>query len=328
MKKIIYLIAVLIVLFSCQKEEEVAIPQIKNSFPIASNVTTKEGRLVFKTRNDFNAIIQSLFENQKKIENFDNQFVGFISNMQAYENYSKKMTEDSDINEEAIADFAFIRMANGEKYLERTIDSHLLAYLFNDKGVLQIGDAIYKYTYDFTYKFSENKLTQLKSAKINAATDGVFAYPNVRDKFEIPENNLKSATASVSELRKYYSSTKFMKCELNRNITVLLNSLTVDTKSRKDNFLNIGFAYSVYQVYCAATGYYRWNKGSEFEYLGNIYFSVSQVRSNSVTDVQETIVSSGLNNLFPEFVPGTTTGTHRIAYSQSDPIKPNEYTHY
>ena len=90
MKKIIYLIAVLFVLFSCQKEEEVAIPQIKNSFPIASNVTTKEGRLVFKTRNDFNSIIQSLFENQKKIENFDNQFVGFTSNMQAYENYSKK----------------------------------------------------------------------------------------------------------------------------------------------------------------------------------------------------------------------------------------------
>jgi len=327
MKKILYLIAVLLISFSCQKREEVAIPQVKNSFPIASNVITKEGRLVFNTRNDFNSVVQSLFENQKKVKNFEDQFVGFTSNMQAYENYSKKLNEDSDINEEAIADFAFIREDNGEKYLERAIDLHLLAYLFNDKGVLQIGDSIYKYTYDFTYKFSKNKLTQLKSAKINVATDGVIAYPNVRDKFEIPENNLKSATESVAELRKYYSSTKFMKCELNRNITLLLNTLTVDTKSRKDNFLNIGFAYSVYQLYCSATGNFRVRDAVGGIFYENEPFDVLDIRTSSVTDVQATIYSDAFGNR-PEFISGTTTGTHRITYSSGDPIKPFEYTYY
>lgn len=327
MKKILYLIAVLLISFSCQKKEEGAIPQIKNSFPIANNVTTKEGRLVFNTRSDFSSVVQSLFENQKKIENFEDQFVGFTSNKQAFENYSKKLTEDSDFNEEAIADFAFVREDNGEKYLERTIDLHLLAYLFNDKGVLQIGDSIYKYTYDFTYKFSKNKLTQLKSAKFNAAADGVIAYPNVRDKFEMRGNNLKSAMESVAEKKVYYSPTKFMKCELNRNITLLLNAITVDTKSRKDNFLNIGFAYSVYQLYCAATGNYRVRDAAGNIFYDNHPFDVLDIRTGSVTDVQATIYSDAFGNR-PEFISGTTTGTHRITYSSVDPLKPFENTYY
>jgi hypothetical protein len=326
MKKIIYLIAVLFIFFSCQKNEYVDVNQIKNSFPIVSNVTIKEGRLVFKNRNDFNSVVQSLFENQKRVKNFEDQFVGFTSNNQAYENYSQKFMEDSDINEETIADFAFIREDNGEKCLERTIDLHLLAYLFNDKGVLQIGDSIYKYTYDFTYKFGQNKLIQLKSAKINQETDGVIAYPNVRDKFEMPENNLKSATASVDELTKYYSGTKFMKCELNRNITYLYNALTVDTKSRKKT-MGIGFAYSVHQLYCAA-----WGKFRVRDALGNIFyenhsFDVIDIRTGGVSDVQATIYWDAFGNR-PEFISGTTTGKHQITYSYGDPVKPFEYTHY
>lgn len=327
MKKIIYLIAVLLISFSCQKEEEVAIPQIKNSFPIASNVTTKEGRLVFKDKNDFKTVIQSLIKNQKEITNFENQFVGFTSNMQAFENFSKKLTEASPIDEEAIADFAFIHNDNGEKSLERTIDLHLLAYLFNDKGILQIGDSIYKYSYDFTYKFNVNKLSQLKSAKLYMSMDGVTKYPNIRNKFEMPSNELKSAKASEAEATLWYTSQKFIKCELNRNITLLLNALTVDTKSRKKNFLGIGFAYSVYQLSCAATGKYRFRDAFGNIYYDNHPFDVLDTRTGSVSDVQATIDSDAFGNT-PEFISGTTKGTHWFTYASDETRRPDIYTYY
>lgn len=333
MKKLIYLIIIVAITSSCQKAiidddtvKDNAITLVSNAIPLVNNIVSKEGRLIFKSKNDFNSTVKMLFDNQKGIENFESQFPGFTSNKQAFERIDSTFLESINYNYDLISNYATIRETPEEKSLERVVDMNLLAYLFNDEGILQIGDSIFKFSYDFTYKFNVDKLSQLKSAKLAESTNGVIAYPNIRSRIELPTDNLKSAQASVAELRKYYSSTKFMKCELNRNITVLLNTLTVDTKSRKDNFLNIGFSYSVYQLYCAATGYFKVVDSGG--YSSPAYsFNVSQFRSNSVTDVQETIDSRG-DGTKPEFVRGTTTGTHRIAYGQYDPIKPNENTHY
>lgn len=328
MKKIIYLISGLLIFFSCQKKEEVVITQIKNSFPIASNVTAKEGRLVFNTRNDFNSVINTLFKNQKKIENFESQFSGFTSNKQAFEGIDSTFLKSINYNFDLISNYAKIIETPEGKSIERVIDNHLLASLFNDQGILQIGDSIFKFSYDFTYKFNVSKLSQLKSAKLDLSSNDVIAYPNIRSRIELPTptNDLKSATASVAELRKYYSPTKFMKCELNRNVTVLMNTITVDTKSRKDNFLNIGFAYSVDYLYCAAQGVFRViGVNGDIEVVNS--FNVSQARTGSVSDVQETIWTGWYPSI-PEFVPNTTIGIHRIAYTITDPVKPYEYTYY
>lgn len=268
-----------------------------------------------------------LFDNQKKIENFESQFPGFTSNKQAFERIDSTFLKSINYNYDLISNYATILETPEGKSLERVVDMHLLAYLFNDEGILQIGDSIFKFSYDFTYKFNVDKLFQLKSAKLAGSTNGIIAYPNIRSRIELPTNNLKSAQASVAELRKYYSATKFMKCELNRNITVLLNTITVDTKSRKDNFLNIGFAYSVYQVYCAATGNYRVRDAMGNIFYENHPFDVLDIRTGSVSDIQATIYSDAFGNR-PEFISGTTKGTHRIAYGESDPIKPNQYTYY
>lgn len=227
-----------------------------------------------------------------------------------------------------ISNYAIILETPEGKTLDRVIDNHLLASLFNEQGILQIGDSIFKFSYDFTYKFNVNKLTQLKSAKLDLSSNDVIACPNIRSRIELPTptGNLKSATASVAELRIYYSPTKFMKCELNRNVTVLMNTITVDTKSRKDNFLNIGFAYSVDYLYCAAQGRFRVvGVNGDIEVVNS--FDVSQARTGSVTDVQETIWTGWYPSI-PEFISGTTIGIHRIAYTITDPVKPYEYTYY
>ena len=118
-----------------------------------------------------------------------------------------------------------------------------------------------------------------------------------------------------------------IKSELNRNITYLFNALTVDTKSRRKNWLGIGVTYQIWGVSAAATGYYRW-VGGEFEYLGNIYFNVSDQNTGGATDVQETIVSSSNISSTPEFVPGTTTGTHWMMQYNNSTHKETPHTSY
>lgn len=318
MKKLVYLIAILFVIYSCEKSRLEETPINKevsmNVVPLVSNVTSKEGRLVFKSKSDFNSAIKMLFDNQKKIKNFESQFPGFTSNKQAYERIDSVYLKSINYDYDRISNCATIRETPEGKTIERVIDMHLLAYLFNDEGILQIGDSIFKFSYDFTFKFNVNKLSQLKSAKLDLSSNDVVAYPNIRSRIELPTNNLKSAQASISEFSYYYTSKKFIKCELNQNITFLHNAITVDTKSRKKNFLGIGFAYQVDELYCGATGYWRW-QGLELEFM----FDVSDFQDNGTTDVQETI-QGGPGPGIPEFVPGTTTGTHGYKYSAGDPF--------
>lgn len=325
MKKIIFLIIV-IAIVSCQKATIDEVPVKNNSVTSLANVTSKDGRLIFKNKSDFNATVKMLFDNQKSIKNFESQFPGFTSNKQAFERIDSTYLKSINYNYDLISSYATVIETPEGKSLERVVDMHLLAYLFNDEGILQIGDSIFKFSYDFTYKFNVDKLSQLKSAKLAGSTNDVIAYPNIRSRIELPTTNLKSAQASVAELRKYYSSTKFMKCELNRNVTVLMNTITVDTKSRKDNFLNIGFAYSVYQLYCYAAGQFRVvGVNGDVNVINS--FLVSQTRTGSVSDVQEAIWTGWYPDI-PEFISGTTVGVHRIDYGQYDPIKPYEYTYY
>lgn len=333
MKKIAYLFAIVLLTFSCEKStiNDPAIDKEVSAsiVPIVNNVTSKEGRLIFETRDDFNKTVNMLFEHQKKIENFESQFSGYTSNSQAFDNFSSNLKDDTSINADAIRDFAFIKESNGEKSIEHTIDLRLLSYLFNDKGILQIGDSIYKYTYEFTYKFDVNKLSQLKSAKLVESMDGVTAYPNVRNRYKIPESNLKSAMESVSEVSQHWqpdgSTECFMKSELNQNTTVLQCAITVDTKSRKWNWMGIGVTYKVYGLYAAATGYYGWS-GISSGGLSNQYFDVFDQRTGGTTDVQETIAYGSIT-CYPVFV--SATGIHWLKpYSYSQPIYANPSTSY
>lgn len=321
MKRLIYLILVIVFVSSCQKpsmdnilDNKVNSISKSNVIPLIDNIVSKEGRLVFKDKNEFNSTIKTLFDNQKEIKNFESQFSGFTSNKQAFERIDSTFLKSINYDYDLIRDYATLIETPEGKSLERVVDMHLLAYLFNDDGILQIGDSIFKFSYDFTYKYNVDKLLQLKSAKLDLLTNGVIAYPNIRSRIELPSKNLKSAQASVSEFSYYYTSSRFIKCELNRNITVLHNALTVDTKSRR-KYLGVGIANTVDELYAGAEGYYS-EHGSLSE---PIYFWCEDFRSGGVTDVQETIITSESTAL--NFVPGTTIGTHGYKYSRDFPFE-------
>lgn len=315
MKKLIYIVVVFLAL-SCQKNTFEDVSQKSNSFPVVQNVETKDGRLIFKSRHDFDKVMKTLFETQKSIKNFEDQFSGFTSNKQAFEKIDSTFLRSIDYNFDLISNYAILLETPEGKSLERVVDIHLLSFLFNDDGILQIGDSIFKFSYDFTYKFNVDKLSQLKSAKLTGSTNDVIAYPNIRSRVELPTNRLKSAQASVSEKYHWYTSSRFIKCELNQNITFLHNALTVDTKSRMKT-AGIGFAYKVDQLYCGAVGYWYWEGLDD---MIRFAFDVSDFKSGGVTDVQQTITYNPGPGV-PAFVSGTTTGTHWFKYSSAFPIE-------
>ncbi len=170
---------------------------------------------------------------------------------------------------------------DGDKSIERVIDLPILSFVFNDKGIVQIGDSIFKFTYDFTYKFHKDKLAKLKKTGISYSEEGFTAYPNKRKKFELHSES----KASLTEVRKYYTDKKFLKAEINENNTVLYAAVTVDTKSRKKNILGIGVAYKVDELYVAGEGWIGYTFPTPGIYLPE-YISVSDYKETG-TDVQQ-----------------------------------------
>lgn len=315
MKKLFYIIIIALITLSCEKSKIDVLGKNGNALSTIDKIKVIEGRLVFQNYQDFNQTINYLFINQNQIKDFESQFKGFTSNKQAFEKIDSSYLAKINYDFSKIGDFAFIQKINNEKSLERVIDLPLLSYVFNDKGIVQIGDSIFKFTYEFTYKFNVAKLNQFKSSKSYNDQDGVSAYPNIRKRYEI-EPRLKSTKASLSEVTNYYTSKKFLKAEINENNTVIHVAVTVDTKSRR-KIAGIGFAYNVEELYVAGEGWIGYNYPPNPDLYPPVYKSVSDMKFNG-TDVQETLEwGAGTPGAFPAPYLISGHGTHWLKETSS-----------
>jgi hypothetical protein len=174
MKNLLIFASVLLVsaaiVVSCSKDEQ----------KVQTPISVVDGRLVFESQEVFENQMKYLFENQDNLEGFENQFVGFTSSRQAFDNFTeeKYLAANSDMS--SFKDYAILLEKDGEKYMEAVVDAELLSYVVNDKGLIQIGDKIHKYTYEKVYIFDVNQLAKFQANGINGLSD-VKGYPIGRD---------------------------------------------------------------------------------------------------------------------------------------------------
>jgi hypothetical protein len=312
MKIIVTILAGVLLLISCEQQTDIA-KNNNDSLLSVDNIKVVDGRLVFSNYTHFNNTIDYIFKNQDLAEGFESRFKGFTSNRLAFKSIDSSLIATLDNDFSKIKDYAFIQEIEGEKNLERVIDLPLLTYVFNEKGILQIGDSIFKFTYANTYKFHSNRMEDFSEKKTMNDLEGVSVYPNIRKKYKI-EPFPSETKASLDEVSVYYTSKKFLKAEINENNTVIHVAVTVDTKSRR-KVLGIGIAYQVYELYVAGEGWIGYNYPPNPDLYGPQFKSVSDYKLNG-SDVQETLEwGAGTPGAFPAPYLISGSGTHWLRES-------------
>lgn len=152
-----------VVVVSCSKDEQ----------KVQAPISVIDGRLVFESQEVFENQMKYLFDHQDNLDDFENQFKGFTSSRQAFDNFTEEKYLAANEDMSSFKDYAIILEKDGENYMEAVIDAELLSYVVNDKGLIQIGQKVHKYTYEKVFVFDVKDFELFE-------TKGIKNVPNVK----------------------------------------------------------------------------------------------------------------------------------------------------
>ena len=208
------------------------------AYPLLEKVAVSNGRLKFESIQSFEKSVKSIHEKQNSLKGFESQFSDFVSSSQAFEAITEEDFEKQNGDISKFKNFAVIVEKDGEKYFEPVIDLAHLSYLINKEGLLQVGDDVYKFTYDNLYKFSEAQMKDYIQFK-----DRIDLMPNVSKmtitrKIETSERwDVGQCDASVPNS----SGNRKVSTEIENTSTWLYSEAKIRVINRKKGFL--GFWY-------------------------------------------------------------------------------------
>lgn len=163
-------------IYSCKNQDITNADSNENTIESPSPfhlVKSEKGVLSFNNFTDFSLVASYLNEDLNRIKDLP-KFEKFTSLSDAF----NKMTTIEFASEEQIneyKDIAYWRQEGNEQYLDMVISNPSYSLLFNDKGIVKIGDKIFKHTADKVYIFDatfEGKdienipLTQIKTIDV------------------------------------------------------------------------------------------------------------------------------------------------------------------
>jgi len=208
MKKILFVILTTILILSCQNEEQdVQVYNASNEVLDFKGITLKyvDGRIILVSLKDAEMLVEDLNQGKNsQVILWLNQLPKYTSAFQAFDNITEKTLEATKGNVSAFKSFLYLnREENGDISFEPLIDHPILQFLINDKGILQIGDDIYKFERDQAIKvplsllqngFDDNKLKSFSEYEVvpivrefdqTIQTRGAD-YPNCTTTYSVP----------------------------------------------------------------------------------------------------------------------------------------------
>lgn len=188
---------------SCKKEPAEFVspePPVVN-VPTLQGVTFESGRLIFNSESDFFNAIFTMGNYENAVSAFERQFDGFISSKSAYR---KAVREESISSVSDLPEYMTpVVMEDGETYVRPSVDFHLIAHLANPQGILQIGNFVYKYTYENVYKTSVANIALLQNIGNLSNSPAIEVLPISRKSEEIVVDRLE-----LIECQWYYDNSK------------------------------------------------------------------------------------------------------------------------
>ncbi len=214
MKKIVInlLIGFLIILglglslTSCEKETEIITSQLDQTTIIPQEISNScedyelpyviDGRLVFKDSTSFLKHINWIFNNQCNPEVIQdlNKSIGLISMMQVYEEGLLSLENCNEVSNEFIKSHknVFYETNIAESVIQDLQAPNILAYCANEFGVYQIGNLIYRISYNYLYTI------------IDGDTEKIPIIVNAKGN-EINLENIKTTEIKKGQLKDQYS---------------------------------------------------------------------------------------------------------------------------
>jgi hypothetical protein len=107
-----------------------------------------------------------MMANKRYLPNFAAQFPGFKSSRAAYKELIR--AEGERLNPANLPELVTaVKKEDGEIYLRPTVDLGIRSYIANEKGIYQIGNTVYKFTYYKVYEVPEELVNLLDSPNLD-----------------------------------------------------------------------------------------------------------------------------------------------------------------
>lgn len=177
MIKNIYQLALIVligclVLTSCQKENLTTADASE-----FEHFTLKEGRLAFTDKAAYDRVKASLYANQEGIKEWEASLPGFVSLRTQFDHLLEKEKTYLMQNAEHHNYHYAIVQEKDDASMERTIINDVLATMVNKDGFLQIGNTVYRFTYDQFYTTDVANIELLKHQQINSTNSNIVVTP-------------------------------------------------------------------------------------------------------------------------------------------------------
>jgi len=202
--RLFYLASVVVLVVACNKDkidQDTATPQA-----LEKPISVVNGRLVFSSKESFEATIGTLKKQQNQLRKWESQFDGFTSMNTAYENLT-----ESDFEKMAAANttdgyeniITFVGVGE-QREAVINIEDPLMASLVNKDGLLQIGEDVYKINYDQVVKVKVSDINKLEGARLsnkNASLEVLPVTHTVLSEASSPNGRIAEERVCTQEYR-------------------------------------------------------------------------------------------------------------------------------
>ncbi len=161
----------MLLLWSCSEESLLPVPAVEeakiiNASTVLERIEMKEDRLVLSSQEQLQEILEAIEKDENFVQNLNEKFPSFRSANSAFEAITDEMLEQNgfDYYEDLIE---LKKDEEGVVSIEPEISMSVPSYLANEKGWLQVGTKVVKFTHDNIYEMDE---TDLNSFNIERPT--------------------------------------------------------------------------------------------------------------------------------------------------------------
>ncbi len=172
-----------------------------------------QGWLVFTDQEQFISTMQSLFQDRARLESYDQQH-GYTAYFNAWRAIGEEEYETlvpKVLAGEPLGDFShlifFTRNAKREWEEQMQISHPILQFLTNEKGILQVGDSVKKFSYDWAVSVPMNNPALVTRLENTTDFSESFWHPFrsaiTRSKIKESEQGVNSRAGNNLDIREY-----------------------------------------------------------------------------------------------------------------------------
>ncbi len=280
------LISMLFLITACQKELDNDIHDLN---PIA-DCYLKDGRLVFQDDETFKEHLEWIYSNQANPDIIKNKYntLGLTSLMVVYDN-GMDLVDDENVFQQYVTKHptAFHKVNFDSSIIYELPTASILAYIVNENGIYQVGDKIFRTTFDYFLELSTNNISKLDELllPISQINDSY-----IKVKTSGADNGLKSG-GNYGQYGEYSYRTAYMEPDL--RIVARLKTWGADgatffearTTAQKKGIFGIWFKKIISEVHLS------WSQGQVkfYSWDESVILSAGDYSEESASDIKKTV---------------------------------------